>query len=119
MLWIRTASEVAPSAYTLSLFVAAASAATPLYIEWQRETETNDRPVESGNRRCRPSTILRMEIVQDRETHTRAPRRDRREGRRDFRYWVTASLAAYAKPQKDGSTHYIDGYAVPQLVDCR
>ena len=117
--WNRTASEATPSAETLALFVSSASAATPLYIEWQRETETNDRPVESGDRRCRPSTIIRMMIVTDRENHTRAPRRDRREGRRDFRYWVTASLKAYKNAQKDGCTHYIDGYAVPQLADCR
>jgi hypothetical protein len=116
--WNRTASETAPSADTLAKFVAAASAETPLYIEWQRETETNDRPVEAGKRKCRPSTIIRMVIVTDRENHTRAARRDRREGRKDFRYWVTATLKEYKAP-KEGNTHYIDGYAVPQLADAK
>ena len=117
--WNRTASESRPCADTLARFVAAASAETPLYIEWQRETETNDRPVEAGTRKCRPSTIIRMVIVSDRENHNRAARRDRREGRRDFRYWVTASLKAYKGAPKDGCTHYIDGYAVPQLADAK
>lgn len=119
LVWNRTDTDTVPSADTLAKFIALASPATPLYIEWQRETRTNDRPVEAGKRKLRPSGIVRMEIITDRETHARAPRRDRREGRMDFRYWVTATLEAYKGAPKDGCTHYINGYAVPQLADAK
>ena len=111
---------------TLASLVAQASKRTPLYIEWERVTTTNDRAVVAGERNCRPSSILRMEIVTDRAAHTayrkalvaergRQAHRDRREDRQDFRYFVTATLVPYKSP-KPADTHYISGYAVPQLA---
>lgn len=100
---------------TLASLMAQASKRTPVYVEWARETTTNDRTVEAGTRRVRPSTIARIEVILDPAEHARAARRDRREGRRDFRYFVTATLVPYKSP-KPADTHYIEGYAVPQLA---
>lgn len=130
LVWNRTATDTVPSADTLAKFIALASPATPLYIEWQRETTTSGRPVVAGRRKCRPSSILRMEIITDRAAHVayrmarveemgRQAHRDRREDRQDYRYWVTASLVQYLTLQSDGCTHYINGHAVPRLADAK
>ena len=126
MATVWNASEGPLTFDTLASFVAQASKRTPLYIEWERVTTTNDRTVEEGKRSCRPSTIVRMEIVTDRAAHAayrkalvaergRKAHRDRREDRQDFRYFVTATLVPYKSP-KPADTHYINGYAVPQLA---
>ena len=115
MVWNRTTSAV--DAATLASFAAAASAASPLYIEWARETTPNDREVVAGVRRIRPDTIVRMELITaaSRESFVRAARRDRRDGRKDFRFFTGCVLKAYSKPQEHGNTCYVQGWALPQM----
>jgi hypothetical protein len=98
---------------TLRAMLARANGAYPLYIEWARETTTNDRPVEAGIRKVRLADITRVELVLNRDEFVRAPRRDRREGRGDFRFFVTGEVVQYKDPRKG---HYLNGYAVPQLA---
>lgn len=109
----------APTLDQMHAWCALASRGTPLYIEWRRETTTSDRPVEAGTRKIVPSDIITVEVVIDRENHARADRRDRRGGRKDFRYWVTASMVAYKNGPKNGNTHYLNGWANPRLADCK
>ena len=100
----------------LLAMLARANDTYPLYIEWARETTTNDRPVVAGVRKVRLADITRVELVLNRDEFERARRRDRRKGRGDFRFFVTGKVLQYADARKG---HYLNGFAVPQLAHAK
>lgn len=119
MRWIATPDEPFPSLDTLQRFAAAASQATPLYVEWRRLNDTTDRRSEDGMRRVAAKTIVSMEVCMGRALPMRS-RRDRRDGRKDFRYFVSAAFKAYANPAKAATDlGYFDGFAVRSLLTHR